>query len=232
MLLRPSSQRHKEKQDFELRWLYPNTSYIHPMYPFSNLKGGGRDKNKKTASPALIHYELIHQPRHTKGFKSFPSPISWLDETEKPTSLNGTEIWQMSDTSCYIWQRNLEPIRADLSVYTENAEAQNPGHSCCFLRLWGLERTIKLAKKSTQGNQIKLQNTTCRTPCKWGGLKQIFNETARWHTNAGPKMAEATMLVPTTPGPPPAAHGSKHRTRVRPCNPHSSPTRYCFSSSF
>lgn len=201
----------------------------HPIHPshgsIFKLKRGG-DKNKKTASPALIDYELIHQPRHTKGFKSFPSPISWLDETEKSTSLNGTEIWQTSDTSCYIWQRNLEPIRADLSVYTENPEAQNPGQSYRFLWLWVSERTIKLANKSTQGNQIKLYNTTWRTPGKWGGLKHIFNRTARWSTNAEPKMARATNPVPMTLGSLRAGYNSQRRTCVHPPNSHSSPTRY------
>lgn len=43
---------------------------------FKLERGGKKIKTKKTASPALIDYELIHQPGHTKGFKNFPSPIS------------------------------------------------------------------------------------------------------------------------------------------------------------
>lgn len=45
----------------------------------------------------------------------------------------------MFDTSCYIWQRNPEPTRADLSVYGENPEAQNPGRAAAIYGYKGLK---------------------------------------------------------------------------------------------
>lgn len=59
------------------------------------------------------------------------------------------------------------------------------------------------------------------------------NGTARWSTNAEPKVVRATMPVPMTQGSQPAVHGPEHRTRAHPHNPHSSvPRNRLFLSSF
>lgn len=202
------------------------------MEPFSNLKGGGGCGQKQKNCLSCTHTLWTNPPTQThKRFQEFSKPNFLTGWNWK---INISEWnWDLTNVLHFLLHlakkfgaNHSRPIDTHKESWSTEL-----GHSYRFLRLWGFERTMKWASKSTQGSKIKLYNTTWRTPCRWGSLKHTFNGTACCSRNADPKMVRVMKPVLRTPAAftlcsPTAAQDSRHRTCGHPRNPQSSPTRY------